>query len=186
MSLSRKRTKNRKGGVCSRKAQDMKYHAAFNAVGAKRSLEGSSLSTHVTWHSCRAGASTSATDGHGWTSLNDYHTSSELSRKWHEAKENNHAQATGIYDINLMQNLMSKVHKQQDHHHVPLVASKEVLRKHLTRLRQQVKGSKLGQAQTTNKDKEVSMSLGGARRAHSGVKQVTRQNVWASLKQGII
>ena len=70
---------------------------------------------------------------HGWTGLNanDFHTSSEISRKCHKEKEVNDAQATRINEINLTQNMMSKVHKHLDHHHMRLAASKEVLTKHL-------------------------------------------------------
>ena len=63
---------------------------------------------------------------HGWTGLNanNFYTSSELSKKWHKAKEVNNMQVTRMDEINLMQNTMSKVHEQLHHHHMRLAARK--------------------------------------------------------------
>ena len=95
MRLSRKQTEQRKEGVLFGKAKEVKYDAAFDAGRAKRTSEESLLGT----------GSIIKRYKHGLTVLrnNNYYSSSELSRKWHKAKEVKNTQATKIYEINLMQ-----------------------------------------------------------------------------------
>ena len=112
-----------------------------------------------------------------WTGLNtnNYNKSSELSRKWREAKEVNKAQAAKINEANLMQRIMTEVQERLEHHRACLTTSRKVLTKCLVRLWGQPSSKEQRQATGTDQDDELSLSLGRAKREREGVRQVLEQ-----------
>ena len=91
----------------------------------------------------------------------DYQFSRELVGKWRIAKEVNDAHLAKIYEVNLMQKKMSKIHKRLDHHYLCQANSKEVITKHISLMREQPRSRNQYKAELYVQNNPISQSLGG-------------------------